>query len=71
MKKNDAAKPKKNFVMVYIPFRNKFREESPVSPINIYLAAYIKVQNDASPSEAAGEAALASIFIHSFGYTGP
>ncbi|KAJ5229865.1 hypothetical protein N7489_010573 [Penicillium chrysogenum] len=36
---------------------------------DIYLAAYIKVQNDASPSEAAGEAALASIFIHSFGYT--
>ena len=36
---------------------------------DIYLAAYIKVQNDSSPSEAAGEAALASIFIHSFGYT--
>lgn len=36
---------------------------------DIYLAAYIKVQNDGSPPEAAGEAALASIFIHSFGYT--
>ncbi len=33
MKKNDADKPKKNFVMVYIPLRNKFREESPVNPI--------------------------------------
>lgn len=36
---------------------------------DIYLAAYIKVENDGSPPEAAGEAALASIFIHSFGYT--
>jgi MFS family permease len=36
---------------------------------DIYLAAYIKAENDASPSEAAGEAALASIFFHSFGYT--
>ncbi|KAK9849635.1 putative quinate permease [Penicillium brevicompactum] len=36
---------------------------------DIYLAAYIKVQNDGSPPGAAGEAALASIFIHSFGYT--
>ena len=36
---------------------------------DIYLAAFIKAQNDGSPSEAAGEAALASIFIHSLGYT--
>ncbi|CAG8021780.1 unnamed protein product [Penicillium salamii] len=36
---------------------------------DVYLAAYIKAQNDGSPAEAAGEAALASIFFHSFGYT--
>ncbi|KAJ5758225.1 uncharacterized protein N7511_006919 [Penicillium nucicola] len=36
---------------------------------DIYLAAYIKVENDGSPPQAAGEAALASIFIHSFGFT--
>ncbi|KAJ6094927.1 hypothetical protein N7467_002440 [Penicillium canescens] len=36
---------------------------------DIYLAVYIKVQNDGSPPRAAGEAALASIFIHSLGYT--
>ena len=36
---------------------------------DIYLAVYIKVQQDGPVSYGASEAALASIFIHSFGYT--
>ena len=36
---------------------------------DIYLAVYIKVQQDDPISYGASEAALASIFIHSFGYT--
>lgn len=36
---------------------------------DIYLAAYIKVQNDGPVPKSAGEAGLAAIFVHSFGYT--
>lgn len=36
---------------------------------DIYLAVYIKAQQDDPISYGASEAALASIFIHSFGYT--
>ena len=36
---------------------------------DIYLAAYIKVQNENRASQGASEAALAAIFVHAFGYT--
>lgn len=36
---------------------------------DIYLAAYIKVEQDDGASHAAGEAALAAIFIHALGYS--
>lgn len=36
---------------------------------DIYLAAYIKVQNENRASQRTSEAALAAIFVHAFGYT--
>lgn len=36
---------------------------------DIYLAAYIKVEQDNNASRAAGEAALAALFIHALGYS--
>lgn len=36
---------------------------------DIYLAVYIKVQQDHGASEGASQAGLAAIFIHAFGYS--
>lgn len=36
---------------------------------DVYLAAYIKVQQENRASQAAGEAALAAIFVHALGYS--
>lgn len=36
---------------------------------DLYFGIYLKVQQDSGASHAAGEAALASIFIHALGYT--
>lgn len=36
---------------------------------DLYLAVYIKVQQDSGASQAASEAALAAIFVHALGYS--
>lgn len=36
---------------------------------DIYLAAYIKIQQQSGASQSAGEAALAAIFVHALGYS--